>query len=120
MDDARFAVRLLYWQAGLTLAGLAGWALARGTNFAFSFLVGALAAAASFWLLHRMTFSVGPGSAKPTWTAFFGIFRLLLIGATISAILTTYELKVIAAGTGILVVVVSLLLELLRGLFHGT
>src|SRR5215813_5157361 len=119
MDSPDFMSRLVRWQVGLTLAGAVAWALTRGAGFALSFLVGALAAGTSFWLLHRVATNVSKPK-PPVVSAIFAVFRLLLIGGVISAILTTYKLQTGAMATGILVVVVSILLEAVRNNFNGT
>jgi len=114
-----FAKRLFGWQLALAALGGAGWMLMRGSSFALSFLFGAVAAAASFWLLYRAIATAGTGRT-PTWAAVLGVFRLLLIGGAISVTLRTYELQSGAAASGILVVVASILLEVVREHFHGT
>jgi ATP synthase I chain len=119
LNEAGFGRRLLVWQAALAASGMAAWMVARGTSFALSFLVGALMSSSSFWLLHRLVFSGGTGQ-KPGGAAVLGAFRLLLIGGAISVIITSYGLHRNAAGSGILVVVVSILLELVREHLHGT
>jgi ATP synthase I chain len=119
VDEIRFGRRLLWWQIGLSALGICVWAAARGISFALSFLVGAMMAAVSFWLLHRLVFASGAGQT-PTAAVILGAFRLLLIGGAISVIITTYELHRNAAASGILVVVVSIVLELVREHIHGT
>ena len=72
----------------------------------------------SFWLLHRLVFAAGTDGPVGIG-AILGVFRLLLIGGAISVIITTYELHRNAAASGILVVVVSILLEVIREHLHG-
>jgi hypothetical protein len=111
--EAQYYRRLLIWQAILTAVGLSGWMLARGSIFALSFLVGALASGLSFWLLHRITMAVSGAKVSP-WSMVTAALRLLIIGVAISAILTTYKLQAGAAATGILIVVASILIETVR------
>ena len=119
MDDPGFSRRLLIWQLVLSILGFAGWTAARSTSFAVSFLIGAGMSSASFWLLHRLVFRAG--TDRPVGIgAVLAVFRLLLIGGAISVIITTYGLHRNAAGSGILVVIVSILLELVREHLHGT
>jgi hypothetical protein len=115
MIEAHYYRRLLIWQALLTIAGLAGWMLARGSVFALSFLTGAIASGFSFWLLHRITLAVS-GAKVSAWSMVTGALRLLLIGVALSAILTAYQLQAGAAASGILIVVGSILIETVREL----
>jgi hypothetical protein len=114
--EARFYRRLLIWQAVLTVLGLTGWMLARGSIFALSFLTGAAASGFSFWLLHRITLAVS-GEKVPRWSMVTASLRLLVIGIAISAILTAYQLQPGAAASGILIVVASIVIETVREVF---
>jgi hypothetical protein len=114
--EAQFYRRLLIWQAILTVLGLTGWMLARGSIFALSFLTGAIASGFSFWLLHRFSLAVS-GEKVSHWSIVTASLRLLVIGIAISAILTTYQLQPGAAASGILIVVASILIETVREAF---
>jgi ATP synthase I chain len=119
VDEIRFGRYVFAWQAGLAGVGAVAWLLLRGSSFAISFLLGAAGACGSFWLLHRAVLSLTPGE-KPGWAAVAATFRLVLTGAFFFAILRSYELQRGAAATGILVVVTSILLEVIREHLHGT
>jgi hypothetical protein len=113
LDDEKLMRRLVLWQALLVAAGLAAWYFTRGQTFAVSFLVGALASEASFWLIHKLAHALG-GAHVSAFAAVMGTLRLLLIGGAMFVILRTYDLQVGAVATGISVVVVSILLEAIR------
>ena len=105
--------RVLVWHAVLGAAGLLGWLWHGGRVAALSFLVGALAASASFWLLIRFVNALGGDTGRPA-TVIASALRVLLIGGALFVIMHYYNLQTNALATGVGITVVAITIEAIR------
>lgn len=102
--------RVRRWQVLLTAVGLVVWLVFGGSREAISFAAGAAASLASFGFLNKLTSAVG-GNAVSGPAIFASALRILLVGGLLFAILQSYSLHPLAAGTGLLITVGAILVE---------
>lgn len=106
--------RVVRAQLLLAGAGIALWWIIGGQREVVSFAAGAAASLASFGFLNKLTAAVG-GNAVSGSAIAGSALRILLVGGALFAILQTYSLHPLAAGTGLLITVGAILVEAARG-----
>jgi hypothetical protein len=100
----------------LVVAGTIGFAAQGNRRNAASFLAGAAISGVSFWLLKRLVDDVGTaleGHKPRAASMLVHVFRLVLLGGAMFAILRVYKASPNSLCVGLLVPVVSITLEAL-------
>lgn len=116
--DQRTLTNILRWKAGLTVLGLILWWVLADSRHALGFAAGALASAASFYLL-RQASNITAGDKISAAKIGLAAMRVLIIGTLLFVIIRDYGLPPKAIATGLLVTVVSITIEVIREHFYA-
>jgi len=116
--DQRTLANILRWKALLAAAGVILWWLLVDSRHALGFAAGALASAASFYLL-RQASNIAAGDKVSASKIGLAALRILIIGTLLFVIIRDYGLPPKAIATGLLVTVVSITIEVIREHFHA-
>ncbi|HYP06526.1 MAG TPA: ATP synthase subunit I [Bryobacteraceae bacterium] len=119
-DATAVARRVYSFMAALATGGLVVAVAVWGAQVALGFAIGVIISFGNAWWMHRVSMSIGQDSERPKGAPLLAVFRYLMMGGILYAILNFSESGFLAALAGCFVHIIAVVLEVVFELTYGT
>ena len=119
--DAPAVARRVYTiMVALAMGGLVAAFAVWGPQEGLGFAAGSAISFGNAWWMHRVSMSIGQDTERPKGAPLLAVFRYLMMGGILYAILSFSESGFFAALAGCFVHIIAVVLEVVFELTYGT